>query len=300
MSDKTPWLSKMPEAIKLLRELVEQGLSDPKIRTRLEQEFGHKWNLETIRRNRKKLGVKRDKGIKNQSPVKMQPTLTVPPPGLDEIEKAEWFRDQFKKTHLFTELKEQLHAKEIKKYLEEYGVVCCQFEDIVSTEFFQIDDFLKHRILIGREMKLMKDLQDEVDEVAKWISMHPIDDDSTPEERREHSEQYVKWGNLINALKDAKKRYDNLAQERQKISQNLAATRKDRLEELRGGKESFLSLVVSLQQSEKERKKQGKYAELTRLAAKDSLKKLREPAEFPDGTIDPVIIDGGTDFGEQT
>jgi len=85
--------------------------------------------------------------------------------------------------------------------------------------------------------------------------------------------------------------------ERQKIYNSLAATRKDRLDELRGGKETFLELVGILQHSQEDRDRQGRFAELTKLAADDIKDKFRKPVEFPDGSQSPIIMDSETDFG---
>jgi len=233
-------------------------------------------------------------------------TLSIPPPGLEDDEKAGWFREQFLKSHLFGELKSQFHASEIQSYMEEYGDVCCQFEDIVTSEFFQIDDYLKHRILINRQLKLMKDLQFQIEEVVQWISSHPFDSEELEMENekraeinRERVEQARRLDYLRNAMKSANDRYDKLCDARQKIMANLAATRKDRQEELRGGKDTFFQLVSNLQSSLAEREKQGRYAKLTELASKDIKKAFRKPVEFPDGQMRPIILDEHTSFDEE-
>ncbi|HDY87548.1 MAG TPA: hypothetical protein ENH82_05445 [bacterium] len=301
--DKTQSLAKNPKAMALLKKLAEQGWRDQKIQDALTQEFKCEWNIQTIRRNRKKMGViKCESGKLDEN----RPTLSIPPPGLEDHEKAGWFREQFIKSHLFVELKSQFHVPEIQSYMEEYGDVCCQFEDIVTSEFFQIDDYLKHRILINRQLKLMKDLQFQVSEVVQWISSHPFDaqelemeDHKRKELNRERVEQARRLDDLRNAMKAANDRYDKLCDARQKIMSNLAATRKDRQEELRGGKDTFFQLVSNLQSSAAEREKQGRYAKLTELAAKDIKKAFRKPVEFPDGISRPIILDEHTDFEEE-
>ena len=300
---KTESLAKNPKAMALLKKLSEQGWRDQKIKDALAQEFQCEWNIQTIRRNRKKMGIiKCESGKLDEN----RPTLSVPPPGLEDHEKASWFREQFLKSHLFVELKSQFHASEIQGYMEEYGDVCCQFEDIVTSEFFQIDDFLRHRILINRQLRLMKDLQLEVSEVVQWISSNPFDSqelemekDQRAELNRERVEQARRLDDLRGAMKAANDRYDKLCDARQKIMNNLAATRKDRQDELKGGKDTFFQLVNNLQSSAAEREKQGRYAKLTQLAAKDIKKAFRKPVEFPDGEMRPIILDEFTDFEDQ-
>lgn len=299
---KTESLVKNIKAMALLKKLSEQGWRDQKIQDALTQEFKCEWNIQTIRRNRKKMGV-----IKCESGKlsEYRPILSIPPPGLEDHEKAGWFREQFLKSHLFRELKGQFHALEIQSYMEEYGDVCCQFEDIVTSEFFQIDDYLKHRILINRQLKSMKQLQFEIEIIIQWIATNPfeakeldMDVDKRKELSRERVEQIRRLDDLRNAMKSANDRYEKLCEVRQKIMVNLAATRKDRQEELRGGKDTFFQLVSNLQSSAAEREKQGRYAQLTKLASEDIKDAFRKPVKFPDGVSRPIILDEHTDFEE--
>ncbi len=282
-------LPKNPEAIKLLQQMTEQGFADKKIQDRLEQEFGYRWSLETVRRARRKIGVNKN----NKDPLinNTNPTLSIPPPGLTEQEKSEWFRDQFKKNHLFKTLKDQFTQEEINGYLQEYGNLCCQFSDIVFSEFFQIDDFLKHRILINRQLIMMKSIQEELMSITAWIAKNPVNDDESKMIKQERISKFRDLEQSRTGLNRASERYDRLVGERQKIYQNLAATRKDRIEELRGGKENFFSLVASLQNSEAFRTKEGEYAELTKLASEDIKKAFRQKVELADGNKEPLIMD---------
>ncbi|KKK53649.1 hypothetical protein LCGC14_3092680, partial [marine sediment metagenome] len=93
-------------------------------------------------------------------------------------------------------------------------------------------------------------------------------------------------------------RYDTLVKERQTIYKSLCATRRDRIDELRGGKDTFFELVAKLQHSEAERNEQGRLAQLTKLASEDIKKEFRKPTEFPDGSVNSIIMDAETDFGE--
>ena len=285
-------LPKNPEAIKLLREMADQGFADKKIQDRLEQEFGYKWSLETVRRARRKIGI--NKNGKEPLINNTNPTLSVPPPGLTEQEKSEWFRDQFKKNHLFKTLKDQFTKEEINGYLQEYGDLCTQFADIVFSEFFQIDDLIKHRILINRQLTLMKIMQDELTSLAEWIAKNPSDEDESKTIKQERISKFRDLEGARNGLNKASERYDRLVGERNKIYQNLSATRKDRIDELRGGKESFFSLVASLQGSEAFRDQQGKYAELTKLASEDIKNAFRKDIELADGNKEPLIMDEET------
>lgn len=303
----TTSLAKNKKAMNILESLIHEGRTDKQITDYLNKEFKQTWSVETIRRNRKKFGIQKHKGSGAAISVEDKPVLSTPPPGLDNQEKAAWFRNQFQQSHLFPKLQRQFEKHEADAYLEEYGNICCQFEDIVFSEFFQIDDYLKHRILIDRQLDIMKHTKEKVDEVAKWIEQNPYNPDSLeemdPEERREYNNERANKHKLLDVFlresRNASDRYDKLVSERQRIMNNLAATRKDRQDELRGGREGFMQLVVKLQNSEEERKKHGKYAELTKIAADDYAKEYRKTHELPDGSRDHLILDSNADFEDE-
>lgn len=281
-------LSSNPEALSLLKKMVAEGLECGKMQEKLMHACGYKWSTDTIKR--------RAQAIRDAEEAESSPMLTMPPPGMRESEKAEWFRGKFQKTNLFPILRKQFSPDEVAVYLDNYGLMCCQFEDIVLSEFFQIDDFLKHKILVDRQLISAKLLRQQIAVLQKWLSDNP----RTDEEKKELSQfrvlQQHTSDQKTKTLGDVDKRYDELAKERQKLYQSLMATRKDRLDELRGGKETFVALVAKLQHLQIERDKEGKYAELTKIAADDIKREFRKPVKFPDGSEAPIVMDEKTDF----
>lgn len=292
-------LSSNPQASKILVDCVKQGLPDKKIQQRLVQECGYEWTVDTIARRRRALGVINKPGQSINLDVIDTPILTVPPHGLTDLEKSNWFKDQFKKTHLYKTIQRQFEPEEVAMYLEDYGPLCCQFEDIVTSEFMQIDDFIKHRLLIDQQHILRRSLQKERDDLKNWFILNPKTEDENKDTTRFRIIQQRQLDDKYRYLKDANDRYDALAKERQKIYTSLNATRRDRLDELKGGKETFFELVAKLQYSQDERDRQGKFAELTKLASDDVKEEFRKPVEFPDGSVEPIIMDADTDFGEE-
>ena len=291
-------LSSNPKALKILADCTRQGLSDKKIQQRLAQECGYKWTLDTIGRRRRAMGVVKQHGRPVDTSALDGPVLTIPPPGLSDTEKGNWFRDQFKKTHLYRTIKRQFESEEVGMYIEDFGLLCCQFEDIVISEFMQIDDFLKHRILVDRQLILCRLIQREIADLQMWFVSNPKPEDEKKDDTRFRISQQRQLEDKYRYLKAVNDRYDALIKERQKIYNSLAATRKDRLDDLRGGKETFMELVGRLQHSQDEREKQGRFAELIRLSAEDIKNEFRQPVEFPDGSTDPIIMDSETNFGE--
>jgi len=273
-----------------LVSLVNQNYTDAKIRDKLNEKFGVKWSLNTIRRNRRNKGINKNKSdyLHKNSDSLFSSSL---PPGLDSQEQADWFRLQFRKTHLYDTLKQQLTTEEIEVYVEEYGSVCCQFRDIVTSEFFQIDDFLKHRILINRQLTMMKSIQEDINELADWFDNHSFADLETKDQKQVFMSKNATLSNLRKDLNLASDRYDKLVKERKVIAENLAATRRDRLDDLKGGKQDFFTLIKNLQMSELARDNSGKLAELCKIALNDADSKLHEYIKFDDGSQDPIILD---------
>lgn len=296
---KSQKLSSNLKALDILAACIRQGMLDKDIQRMLIVECGYKWTIDTIGRRRRAMGVTKKPGQQPVTNTVNAPMMTVPPHGLSDGEKAVWFRDQFKRSHLYQTIKKQFEKDEVDVYINEFGHLCCQFEDIVVSEFMQIDDFLKHRILINRQLILARMIQREINDLSEWFIMNPKkekEDKDTIKLRILHQHQ---MDNKYKQLKVNNDRYDALMKEHQKISSSLAATRRDRLDELKGGKETFLDLVGRLQHSQEERDRQGHLAELTRLAAQDVKEKFRKPNKFPDGSEIPIIMDADTDFGDE-
>jgi hypothetical protein len=295
---KSQRLSSNPKALKILVDCINQNLSDKQIQQRLVQECGYKWTLDTIGRRRRAMGVVKKTGRPVNTDVVDTQMLSLPPHGLSEIEKANWFRDGFKKTHLYRTIQKQFEPEEVDVYIEDFGLLCCQFEDIVVSEFMQVDDFLKHRILVDRQLILSRSLQRQILDLQEWFIEHPKKEDEDKDTIRFRLLQQKQVDDRYRYLKVSSDRYDALIKERQKIYNSLAATRKDRLDELRGGKATFFELVAKLQHSQDERDRQGRFAELTKLASEDIKDEFRKPIKFPDGSKEPIIMDSETDFGE--
>ncbi len=296
---KNKRLSSNAKALEVLANCIRQGLSDKDTQQKLVEECGYQWTLDTIGRRRRAMGVVKKPGEKIDTSVIDGPMLTVLPYGLSETEKADWFRNQFKRTHLYVTIKKQFEQDEVFVYIEEYGLLCCQFEDIVTSEFMQIDDFIKHRILIDRQLILSRFIQRDINELQSWFVAHPKTEEESKDTVRFRILQQRQLDDKHKNLKVVNDRYDALIKERQKMYNSLLATRKDRLEELRGGKETFFDLVAKLQHSQDERDRQGRFAELTKISSEDIKSEFRKPVKFPDGSAGSIIMDAETNFGDE-
>ena len=293
---KSKRLSSNPEALEIIAKGINDKLSDKDIQVLLVKKCGYQWTTDTIGRRRRAMTAPKKDKIEVVPDGVDAPMLTVPPYGLNESETAVWFREQFKSSHLYPTIKRQLEQDEIIVYINDFGLLCCQFADIVVSEFMQIDDFLKHRILVDRQLVLGRALQRQIDILGVWFIENPKKEDEGKETIKYRLMQQRQMDDFYKQLKVVNDRYDTLVKERARIYSALNATRKDRLDELRGGEETFLDLVSKLQHSQEERDRHGRFAALTKLAAKDVSDDFRKPNEFPDGTIEPIIMDSQTKF----
>ncbi len=291
-------LSHNQEAMEILKECVKQELTDKQIQQRLVRECGYEWTIETIGRRRRAMGVTKKPGRPANTDAMDVPTFAAPPHGISDVEKANWFRDQFKRTHLYRTIQKQFEVEEVGVYIEDFGLLCCQFEDIVISEFMQIDDFLKHRILVDRQLILARSLQRQINDLMSWFVQNPKRENEDKDTIKYRILQQRQVDDRYKHFKIVNDRYDALVKERQKIYSSLAATRRDRLDELKGGKDTFFDLVAKLQHSQDERDRQGRFAELTKLASEDIKEEFRQPVEFPDGSVSPIIMDARTPFDE--
>jgi hypothetical protein len=281
-----------PKAKEIFLDGISNNITNVEIAKRIEAVIGHKFHHVTIGRLRQKL-----KTGNRMAPVCDSASghiFSTPPANLPYNDKADWFREQFRKSHLYVALIKQFNTDEVRAYMEEYGQICTQFEDIVVSEYFQIDDFLKHRLLINRQLEKMKALQTAISEIKGFLELSSPKESDSKEDKAIRMEKYKLLGDHNRALDEANTRYDKLVAERQKIYQNLAATRRDRVDELKTGNKTFFDLVADIRTNDKSREQHGKYAELTRLATDDMLQQFRTTVEFPDGQNDCVILDSET------
>lgn len=273
------------EAMLILTTMAQEGRKDAEIQDALTKEFNYTWSLGTIRNIRvKKLGIKKTNSHTVDS-------FSTPGDILDQENKSDWYRNKFRKTHFFKQLSKQCTKQEVEVYIEEYGKICCQFEDIVTTEFIQIDDFLKHRILISREMNSMNQYRKQIDVLtSKLFLIKPIET-STREQKEEYRKGNDELRELRVLLDKSLSRYGELVKNQDKIFAGLAATRKDRMKEMRGSGQTFFELIEEIQKDKNSRKDHGKYAEMTKFAGEDMNKVFRKKHTFPNKTRDNVILD---------
>ena len=75
-------------------------------------------------------------------------------------------------------------------------------------------DPVKHRLLVARQLSLMKNLRAEIESTAKWLRQNPVTADESEEDKKRRIGNERLIDSKRSALKQANDRYDKLSAER--------------------------------------------------------------------------------------
>jgi hypothetical protein len=151
-------------------------------------------DIKTVRKVRKGLGLVKDasgkvniaksnanaktaKGI-NLNAIKATQRLS-------EKQRQGFFKEQLSNSLYYDTLKTQFTVEEINFYLEEWGSLCVQFEDVVATEKRQIDELIKSEIMGNRILRNIKIAEDVIGELQQEVQKFRALNDLTLEENQE-------------------------------------------------------------------------------------------------------------------
>lgn len=253
----------------------------------------------TIKAARKRLGVNKGAGGKVETPKENNGKVIFANQRLTEEQRAEFFKTELSNSKFYGLLKEQFTPAEIDFYLEEWGSLCVQFEDIVATERRQIDELIKTEIMANRIRRNIKVAEDEIlllqDEVDQLRATRDMDNDESAQERDIQLINLIRtMGAQSNAMSiDLQKNIEL----RNKILSELNARRRDRIDQIKKSGTTFMGLIASFREREI-REQQGKHMELVRLAKEKKKKEWRQPSVFPDRSKDCVLLDEDSELPE--
>ncbi len=209
-------------------------------------------------------------------------------------------RQDLKCSEEWERLKDEFTGKELKLFEEKYVILMAQFkgDGVLASEEMQIMQAIKYTILMSRNLmarsRALIDVQRLEDMMEDHLARHNHDprqmDDAARSlvlnletqlqaaraSEQSHTNEYVKL----------QERYDN-------IMKSLKATRDQRVKDIQSSKVDFLGLVKSLQQKEMQ-DREGRSAELMRLASAKEYKRLGRLHEYEDGQVDRPILSPDT------
>ncbi len=251
----------------------------------------------TVKRYRKSLDLKKESGrpseLKRNRPVAVSPNES-----FTEDERRAFFKGRLTNSLFYSTLKQQFTDEEIKYYLEEYGSLCVQFEDIVATEQRQIDEFIKAEILGNRILRNIRITEDEFKKITKEIEEFRVTNPSiaTDEQAQERDSQLTMLARILGGQSEAMAiNYQKNVDTKNKLLEHLNSRRVDRLDQIKRSGTTFVGMVEAFQKREL-REKEGRHLELVRLAKEKKKNEWRQVSQFPDGQKDCILLD---EFSEQ-
>lgn len=265
------------------------SLSDKKIAEQLNRD---ERTVRSFRIN--KLGIK--KGARGQLPkdyASDDPEKALrASANLSDKERAEFFRTQLTNSRFYHTLKQQLTEEEIEFYLEEWGALCVQFEDILATEKRQIDELIKAEVMDNRVMRSIRVAEDEIEKLAQRVEELRQDRDMDNDEAAQAIDQEMcdmirTMASQTNMMANDHNKFVDL---KNKILEHLHGRRKDRLHKIEKSKTTFIGLVEALREEEI-RKVQGRHMTLLGMAKDNKKDKWRKESKFPDGSTDSILLD---------
>jgi len=211
---------------------------------------------------------------------------------LSEKERKQFFKTELQNSLFYENLKSQFTDTELDFYLEEWGALCLQFEDIVTTERRQIDELIKTEIMGNRILRNIKIAEDVILEVQQEVELlREVKDMEEDEDAQERDNSLISMIRTMSSQSQGMVNdYGKNQDARNKLLDNLNARRRDRIDQIQKSGLSFIEMMKMMNEN-KIKEEQGQYIEMLKMS-KDKKKELwRDPGLFPDGTKDCVLLD---------
>lgn len=217
---------------------------------------------------------------------------------MSEEQRIQFFKTQFVNSAYYDAIKNQFTDEEIQFYLEEWGSLCVQFEDIIATETRQVDEYIKTAIMGNRIGTYLKHIQLEIMKRTEETTLLYSRKDLSDEDMRERDEEVrILVQHMSEISRQLASDLHKNTELKEKLLENLHSRRKDRTDHLRKSANSWQAVIVAMEDREI-RKVQGNYMELLRLAKEREKKRFRKEITFPDGSKDCILLDDQSEIAE--
>lgn len=215
---------------------------------------------------------------------------------LTEGQRKQFFKTTLTNSLYYDNLKEHFKPAELDFYLEEWGSLCLQFEDIIATEKRQIDEYIKAEIMGNRLLRNINETESEIEkiiaEIEKFRETHDMKNDEDAQERDFQLMSMIQ--RMYSQSEAMGKNYQNNVDLKNKILGELNGRRKDRIDQITKRGTTFLALVAEFREKEI-RERHGRHIELMRLAKENKKLEWSKPILFADGSRDPILMDENMD-----
>jgi hypothetical protein len=195
-------------------------------------------------------------------------------------------------------MKDEFTQEELKFIEHRFGKLCAQFKnDITPSEETQIFLLIKFEVLMSRNLQEKKRGVTDTERIEKSIAdIHRANPDISQADKNTLSllENFEQQLVAIQAAQSSKtKEYVTLEEKHQTLSRDLKMTRDQRISQISESKQTFIDIIKMLQK-EDIREKEGRAADLMRLAGEKEYKRLGELHKYSDGSIDRPILSADT------
>lgn len=208
-------------------------------------------------------------------------------------------RKELRESQEWLRLKDEFTPEELVLFEEKYTKTMAQFKgDVLATEETQIMQAIKFEILMSRNLMARQRAIQDIGRIEKQLGafLRGYPDGIAGMTADERRDLISLEGNLTAARESEMSRtgeYTKLQEQHVRLMKELKGTRDQRIRDVESSKESFLGLLKSLQRREVA-DRQGREAELVRMAAAREYERLGASHEYEDGTMDRPILSAET------
>lgn len=214
-------------------------------------------------------------------------------------EKNTAWKQYLRRSIAWKQLKEEFSGEELDYFEEKFIALMEQFkEDVLTTEETQVFQLIKLEILMSRNLRQKQKIREHIEKFDK-LQKSIVDKyggDFTKLEEKDHNfiiELEKQLAGSRSAEQTTSKEYIELQKQHGDILNELKGTRNQRVKEIENSKVSFVGLVKSLMDRDKQ-EKEGRQLELFKLATQKEMDRLGSPFQYADKMIDLPILTSET------
>lgn len=218
--------------------------------------------------------------------------------GLDEVKTDKELEKELKSKVEWDQIKRQFSDAEQKIFIEHYLGLVKQFKgDVLKSEYMQITELIKLELLANRCLEEQRSCQSTIEQMEEIIRMEM----DQPKDKRD-AKRIDKLQNDIIASRSgivsSKREYLGIIERKDRLFNDLKATRSQRHKLREDSKTSFFDWVRLMIESKEKRRQVGIDMEKMRLAVEKERKRLSENHEYADKEIDRPILDSDSVMGD--
>ena len=203
-------------------------------------------------------------------------------------EKAKSAEYDIQRSPVWSDIKKQFSADELRMFLFHWGRIVSQFrDDVYPTEEMQVIDTIKLEILMNRavtqQQKVMRDIE-VLDALLVQERGNAVPD------AQEIGSLERQIGVLRASQESLNADYQKMLKEKNSILKEMKGTRDARIKHLENSKHNFVKFIRDIVENGEMRQKLGREMEKMRLATEVEFERLSEWHEYEDGEVDQPIL----------